>query len=68
MGFPDLEQNKRALVATNGDITAAVEYLVVGVVGAWVEGLCRFASVNTRPTSLHAAAVHEYDPAVAEAG
>ena len=31
MGFTDLEKNKRAIVATNGNVTAAIEYLV----GTW---------------------------------
>ena len=46
MGFPDVEKCKQALVATNGDVTAAIEYLVVGVVGVAADDMCRFASVN----------------------
>ena len=33
MGFTDLEKNKRAIVATNENVAAAIEYLVVGMVG-----------------------------------
>ena len=46
MGFTDLEENKRALAATNGDVAAAIEYLVIGVVRVCVESLCRLISVN----------------------
>ena len=46
MGFSDLEKCKQTLAETNGDVTAAIEHLVITVVGVGAEGLCRLTLVN----------------------
>ena len=46
MGFTDLEKCKQALVTTNGDVMAAIEFLVVHVVGVVADDLCSFVGLS----------------------